>query len=209
MPKILSQSGVSLADTYDIEGSIAGVENLESKDVHLFDEMGGRVFSERLLSFNIRMTSGAVAQNITWNTEAAGIPDSINRVLGVFVFIVAADTTEVANCQVSYRDQNDLTEIPIFTWDDGTDPEIPIRYADNSATSTGLIQLRSSVSLLPGLLTRYGEEEDMPSIVFRGVAAGFGAGTVTCVAYIHLCRANRGNPAPGAPSSHGLPLPGW
>jgi len=207
MPKILSQSGVSLADTYDIEGSIVGVENLETQDVNLFDEMGGRVFSERLQSFFIRPATGDIAQNILFtDITAGGIPDSPNRVLGICV-IATAD--RIDHVQVSLFAPQTEQDLVIFAWNTATDVTVPILYEDEGVVTTMFLLSPAYQIIVPAMILRVGVSKAMMEIKMRGLTTGFGAGTVECFAVVHIARANEGNPAAGAPSSHGLPLPGW
>ncbi|MEE8551606.1 MAG: hypothetical protein V3T08_10175 [Gemmatimonadota bacterium] len=206
MGKILSQSGVSLADTYDIEGSIAGVENLESSDVHLFDEMGGRVFSERLRSFNVQIEVSPL-QSADFSVAAGGIPDSPNRVLTVCV--MAENAGAVLNVQISMRNLDTSNEIPIFVWDSVVDTERVIEWTDSGGATAPLIYLVNAAPAIPELMTRYGDAGAMGDFIMRGTTTAFGAGNEDIRGLIHLVRANRGAPTPGEPSSHGLPLPGW
>ena len=208
MPKIQSQSGVSLADTYDIEGSIAGVENLESADVHLFDEMGARVFSERLQAFIVRLTAGAQTQGTAWSAVASGIPDTVNRILGLTVITDQANRT--SNLQVSVGNNVTGREMPIWNWATAVDDEVGIQWSDDGAGQAAF-NLMSSIHgyHLPQLLTRIGAAKAMPDVIFRGITTVFGAGEVEAILLFHLARAASGNPTPGEPSSHGLPFPSW
>jgi len=70
--EIQGPGGESLAGTYDVKGSQVRVRTLLDEDVHLSDEMGGRVFSQRLQSFIIILSSGTVAQNPIIDTPAFG-----------------------------------------------------------------------------------------------------------------------------------------
>jgi len=207
MPKIQSQAGTSLADTYDIEGSIAGIENLESRDVSLVDEMGGRVFSERLLSFNLNTTTGNLSQNVTWAVTIGGFPDSPNRIINPGVIIEA--TGNVAHCSIAIRNTDTGNEVPIFVWDDAVDAERVITWSNAGAGALARLYLVNAMPAMPALNTRFGNAEIMGDLIFRGLMSAFGGGTVEAIAVLHFMRANRGNPQPGEPSSHGLPLPSW
>lgn len=208
MPKIQSQSGTSLADTYDVEGSIAGVDNLESRDVHLFDEMGGRVFSERLHFFIIELDSGDVTQNTSFNISVGGIPDSPNRIVGAGMLIDV--TARVDFVQMSIHDETSpSTEIPFWVWDSAIDAERSIRAQVGGGATATMFWLQSEAVQSPYLIGRTGVSQQIPTIRMRGNTTGFGAGNVVITGLVYLARANPGDPAPGAPSSHGLPLPGW
>jgi len=206
MPKILSQSGTSLADTYDVEGSIAGVDELNSREVSLVDEMGGRVFSERMLGFNIQIET-APLQSVTFDASAGGIPDSPNRILSLGVTVESTGVVE--DIQISIRNTDTAKEIPIFVWDVAQDVERTIRWVDDGDAAADVFYLVNALPSIPELMTRYGDRGLMGDFVMRGNTLAFGAGTEKIRGLIHLVRANRGNPAPGEPSSHGLPLPGW
>lgn len=209
MGKILSQSGISLADSYQIEGSIVGVEELQSRDVSLVHEMGATILSERLQSFFIRQTSGSLAASATWSVSTGELPDSPNRILGISVFLPLAEVNRISFCSISIQNGRTNREIPIFTWSLPDDDEIPVRWNDDGAGVAEFVELRSKVNKLPQLITRLGIGEAMPVIRFSGQVAAFGAGTVEAVAITHVCRANPEVPAAAQPSSHGLPLPSW
>ena len=128
MTKILGQAGTSLADVYDIEGSIAGVDQLLSEEVTLEHEMGGVIFSERLIGSIERLTTGALVQNTSWDLTLV-TPPGIFRVLGVYVQAdVGARSTRA---QVSIRDPTSARELPLFIWDSANDLEQSIRIVEN------------------------------------------------------------------------------
>ena len=207
MPKVLAQTGISLADVYDIAGSIVGVDELISQDVSLVHEMGGQIFSERLLGFIVRATTGAVAQNTGWTVVVGAIPDSPNRLLGVTVL---ADTVaRVDTAALMYRNRITNREFPLYSWNTANDAEPLVPWSDDGAAVANVFWLRPTTYTLPSLITRLGDDRLMGDFVFRGGTGGFGAGTVETFLLLHLARANPGSPAPGQPSSHGLPLPGW
>ncbi len=208
MPKILSQAGTSLADVYDVEGSVAGIDNLESAEVQLVHELGAQIHSERLQTFLVSISSGTVAQNSTWSVDAGAFPDSTNRFLGAYV---TTDTTaEIAHCSLSMRDRS-ATEnaFPLWAWDDVVDAEYAIRILQAGSTGNRIgLAPRPSLYPFQSILTRQGDNR-MPLLSFNGLTNGFGAGTNTAICTIMLARPDPGNPAPGHPSSHGLPIPSW
>ena len=206
MPKVLAQAGFSLADVYDVQGSIAGVDQLVTEEVHLVHEMGGTIFSERLGGAIIRATTGALNQSTTWDVITTGLPAGIWRVEGVYVQSDTAGRSDRA--QVSLRDINAGREFPLFVWDATNDFQSDIRIIENGAAvgnDAALIQT-SPVPNLPSLgiasgqrTQRVGEE-----IAFRGQTTAFGAGTITHTALIYIAFMRlRGV------SSIGLPIPGW
>jgi len=206
MVKILAKSGDSLADIYDVEGSIAGIETLESRELPIVHEMGGTVFSERLGATIERLTTGAIAQNIAWNLTL-GTARGVSRVLGIYV---QADAARVDQCAVSIRATITQREIPIFIWDTNNDRTSNIRIVEEGGpvgTDTALIQATPG-GIMPSMIFSAGQGRNQvgDEIVFRGLASAFGAGTVVVTALIFLARAT--DPTAGL-NSRGLPIPGW
>jgi len=207
MPKILARTGVSLASVYDVKGSIAGVENLESRDVSLAHEMGGTIFSERFTGAIRRADSGTLAQTITWNVVLANLPAGIWRVLGCSMF--ANTIARTLHAAVLLRNPNDGREIPILVFDSVNDTESRIQMEDdgNGVTTHFLLNSTSPIQS-PNIGVGAGQRP--PNLVgleiaFRGITATFGAGTVNIRAIIHLGLTHVG----GGISSLGLPIPGW
>lgn len=207
MPKILSQSGDSLADVYDVKGSIAGIDQLETRELPIVHEMGNTVFSERLGAEIVRLPTGDILQNANFDVTLASPPPNIFRVLGVVVLLDT--TTRINIAQVSLRSTVGR-EVPFFVWDIADDIETSIRIVENNAAATNTIALRSRFGPQGGVPT-LGVSDGQPrmvgeEIVFRGRAAGFGAGTVECIALVHLASPEV---TQGSLSSRGLPVPGW
>jgi len=206
--KILSQAGVSLADIYDIEGSVVGLEQLDVGEVKAVHELGATIHSERLMSFLVLATSGAVAQNASWGVQTSGLPDSVNRLLGVGV--MCDNAARIENVSIAIGDQDSGREMPIWVWDTNDDRVQRFIWSQDGAGAAQVDHLSVLVTHLPQLLTRLGVRLRMPSLLFRGLATGFGAGTVETQVVYHLARPNPTlAPAPGEPSSHGLPIPSW
>lgn len=205
--KILSQAGISLADVYDIEGSIAGLEELDVRDIKGVHELGGQIHSERLTSFLVLSTSGPVAQSTVWGVIAGGFPDSTNRLLGLSVMTDAS--ARLVHASVAIQEQGNSREMPIWVWDLADDRVQGLEWSQDGAAVASVEHLSVLVTHVPQLLTRLGPTLEMPQLIFRGITAAFGAGTVTTQVIYHLARPSSGNPAPGEPSSHGLPIPGW
>jgi len=206
MPKVLSQAGISLADAYDVEGSIAGIETLESRDVSLVHEMGATIASERFSTTIRRATTGALAQTTTWDLEIADLPATPARVLGIQVFSSEA-VARSSFCQVSARDPIALREFPMWMWDTAPDTSANVRMQDNGAAVgnvTMLLPVNPSAFALPSFFGGAGQPQTVSSLMFRGITATFGAGTVihTMIAYIAFAEV-------GGISSLGLPIPSW
>jgi len=207
--KILSQAGISLADVYDVKGSVAGLDNLDVEDVKAVHELGAQIHSERLNSFVQVIDSGSLAQSAVFDIEVTPFPDSVHRILSV---VVAADAVAHVNiCSVSIHDRNADTDEPIWLWDNGNDVEGTFRSRIAGVTAN-LVALRPTNPVpggVPNLLMRVGAEWEMASVFFRGQMLAFGAGTAQARALVLFARPNRSSPVPGDPSSHGLPFPSW
>ena len=208
MTKILSQAGNSLADIYDVEGSIAGIEQLETQELPIVHEMAATIFSERLAGEIVRLDTGALAQNVAWDVILTSPPVGIYRVLGMIVLVDVV--ARVLLAQTSLRDPGTGREVPFFVWDTNGagDFESTVRIVDNGQSVANVTMLRGTtgpdlptVGIAEGQPRRVGEE-----IVFRGQTRGFGAGTVTTTALVYLAS---GEVAQGALSSRGLPVPSW
>lgn len=203
-PKILSQAGISLADIYNVEGSIAGVDFLDANQIQLVHDMGGTVFSERLVGDIIRGTTGAVAQN-TFYDVTLNPPQGIYRVLGVFVFALTAARS--LRAAVSLRSTLTGREIPIFAWTDTGDVEKDVRMIDNGGAAINALGLIQSTGkeTMPSLGLSVGQRGQVgDEIVFRGSTSGFGAGTVETIVLVYTAAAFSSQISPV-----GLPIPGW
>ncbi len=203
-PKILAQTGVSLADVYDIEGSIVGVDQLHSDEINLVHEMGATIFSERLGSTIQRFVTGDMAADDTFDLTL--IVSGIYRVLGVTVL---ADTAARINrAQLSLRDSGTGREIPFWIWTTGIDVEHAIRIVENgSAVGNSTAMTQAVPQTMPTLGMGVGQRINQQvgnEIVFRGLASSFGAGTVELTALVHVA-----NPSIARLGSTGLPIPSW
>ena len=205
MAKILSQAGTSLADLYDVEGSIAGIEDLSSREVQLVHELGGTIFSERLNMQILRIPSGDIAQSLSWN-DIVTLPASPPfRILGVTVIVdTAGRTNRVA---VMIRSSMTGRELPIWAWDSATaDSNMNVQMVDDGGASA--IKIMHVPVIYPFNVPTLGlgaiSPQPMDQIAVRGGTTAFGAGTVENIALVHVAF-----PAIGGLSSHGLPLPGW
>lgn len=205
MVKILSQAGNSLADTYDVQGSVAGIEQLETRELPIVHEMGGTVFSERLGGAIVRVSSGAIAQNTNFDVVTAMLPAVPTRVLGVMIFNGTAARTSFVS--VSVNDEDASRDMPIFLWDSVTGVEVLSRLEDGGSGVININVLASNVPL-PGAVPtmQFGADQPEPisSIAFRGRTLGFGAGTIENILYLY-----QGFAQIGGISSRGLPVPSW
>lgn len=200
---------MSLADVYNVEGSIAGIETLISKDVSLVHEMGATIFSERVDGEILTVASGDVTQSTSWDLEfpeSAFTPGPF-RILGVSV--IADNGARIQRCQISIRSDlaiADGLEIPIWVWDSTSGIAATIRWVNNGqavANESYLVGL-GPLGMLPNMGFGLDSVHSTPMVACRGSASAFGAGTVAITAQLYIAQAQiRGL------SSRGLPLPGW
>jgi hypothetical protein len=207
MPKILSQAGDSLADAYDVVGSIAGVEDLITADVQLLHEMGGTIFSERITSQVLTIASGSTAQNSSFTGSFEDAADSPTRILGIQVLTSTAGRVQLASVSILQSDGGQ--EQPIFVFDSTDDEEGLVSCTIDGGASALYGHLSPRLSATPVLMTRMGNSNNMPHLKLRGLTEGFGAGTVQITALVLIARAGPGVPVAGTPESHGLPIPSW
>ena len=211
MSKILAQAGISLADVYDVEGSVVGVEQLLAQEVSLVHEMGGQMFSERLGAFIIEISSGAIAQSTGWAIDTVVLPDAIHRLTAVSV--IAEVAADVSNASLAIQEVGGVNvgrEIPIWVWNVIDDLEVGFRWSNDGAAVGNVVLLRpSQPQQIPTILPREGSGGQMPHLIFRGATGAFGAGTSTTFMLLHLMRPLPSSPTPGEPKSHGLPIPSW
>jgi len=202
MVKILGQTGISLADIYDVEGSIVGVEDLQSRDVQTVHEMGETIFSERVGGQIFRQTAGALLQNVAWENLITTLQPNVTRIAQVVVIV---DTVaRIDRCTVSLRDPVLNRELPIFAFDDSLSPlSTDIRIADGAAAA-GSAMLNSMFPPQPAMSFGGNQPVSVPDIAFRGSTTAFGAGDVEPVLLLYLVTAE----AQGL-SSFGLPVPSW
>ncbi len=202
MVKILSRSGASLADIYDVEGSIAGIDQLNSRELNIFHEMGGTVMSERLGGQILRTTTGALPQTVPWDLAITGISPTIVRVLGAMVF--TDDVSRLNHVTLSLHSVEDDRDIPIWIWD-ANEESVSGRLADGGAAAT-VTFLASPLNTqgFPSMMFGADQSRDIEEIAFRGTPSTFGAGTVEVTALIYIALARN-----TSISSYGLPIPGW
>lgn len=210
MPKILSRSGASLADIYDVEGSIAGIETLESTDVSLVHDLGQAIANERLGGTILQIGTGAILQDITWDLLLPSLPASTNasvsRILGISVI---ATQDRVDRATVSIHGPGAVgagLEIPIFVWNTANDGSIVVRWLNSGTLNDAATYLRPAVPIpgMPSLLFGPAQPQIMPAISFRGLTTGFGAGTVTVTCQVYMSWIEL-----AGVRSFGLPIPGW
>lgn len=200
MVKVLSRAGTSLADVYDVRGSVAGVGELLSQEVQVVHEMGATIFSERMRTQILRLSSGDVAQNVDIDATITDMPGAPARILAVAVFVDTA--SRLSRLAVHVRDPDAGQEIPIWIFAGGTDHTM--RIADDGAAAADVTLLTPDNYNAPNLLGGNLQVPSAHEIAMRGRTSGFGAGTVEAVALVYIAFAEI-----GGVNSKGLPLPGW
>jgi len=202
MAKILSQAGDSLADIYDVVGSIAGIDELLSKDVQLVHEMGHTIFSERYSETIRRVQTSAANQSSNFSATISDLPATPTRILGVIVIVDNAART--AHATLSVADPTSGRMLPIWTWD-GTS-EDTMRFDDGSGTANFIVMRPlAAYTQYPNMLSGSGRQpQRVENLSFAGVSTAFGAGTVQHTLLIQIAFA-----AQAGVDSRGLPIPSW
>lgn len=207
MVKILSQSGNSLADIYDVRGSIAGIDQLETRELPIVHEMGSTIFSERFVTTIRRAISGNVLQNTGINVVIENMPVMPTRILAIAV--ITDNALRLSRMALMARDPDSGAagmEVPIWQWD------------STNFTPVGMIDLDDATPQVYELLRGTFEASFVPNftggstqgashvsqIALRGLTTGFGAGTVFVRALIYVAF-----PFVEGLSSRGLPVPSW
>jgi len=193
---------MSLADVYNVSGSIAGIEQLESREVSLVHEMGGTVFSERFSTETRRADTGDILQSVNFDTIFASDPPNVTRVLGVTM--LADVDARLARAQLSILNRLG-NEQPIYAWEAG-DATTSVRIVDDGQAVANMTLLVPSFTQLPNLIAGSGQPNQLAGdrFVFRGSSSAFGAGTVELVVIVYLGFARQ-----RGISSLGLPMPSW
>lgn len=193
---------MSLADVYDIEGSIAGVEQLQSRDVNLVHEMGSTLFSERLSERIFRTVSGDIAQSTAFGFGITGLPNIAARVLALMVIVDV--TSRITNCVVNLSTTSGpLSEIPVWAWD--TTNESTLRFFENGTVANHIcLNSDAQYDRLPTIMTGSDQPVSIGGLGCRGTTSAFGAGTVALTLNALIAFSEiRGI------SSRGLPIPSW
>lgn len=205
MVDILGDAGRSIADLYDVRGSVIGIRKLEVTELPIVHEMGSTVFSERCSGFIRLATTGAILQSIGFDLLMTGLPAGLYRVLGVVCIVdTAARIRNVAVSLHAGAANGNAREMPIWVWDDTNDLEGLIRIAQGGAASTETM-LRPGFTQNPNFGVSAGQPQQVgDQIAVRGQSSAFGAGTVTLNAFVYV-----GFSQVGGLSSRGLPVPSW
>jgi len=202
--KILSQSGITLADAYNVVGSIAGIDELLSNEVSLVHDLSGTLFSERYVTTFRRIISGDVLQSTNIDIIIANLPATPTRLLGLCV--MADDASRVSVAAVSVRDPlaSGGQEIPIWVWD-RTNATVA-RFDDQG--TVGAHEIMHGIPELTSVPTMIGGSGQGPGMVdgiaLHAQSSAFGAGTVEMTVLMYF-----GFAFQQGLSSKGLPFPSW
>lgn len=198
--KILSKSGASLADVYDVKGSVAGIEELDSAQVQLTHDMASTIFSERMGSSIVLVSTGALLQSTTFDVEITGLPATPFRVHNIMCNNGGTTTVaRLAHACVVMVSEPGARDIIIWAWD-GT--------VQSQRIEGGTDEILGRSQAFGGVLPTIGMGGDQPSRVpqmfFRGETLAFGGSTVNIACVTHFS-----NSQLEGISSVGLPIPSW
>ena len=205
MVKILSRDGQSLADIYDVEGSIAGIEQLETRELPIVHEMGATVLSERFTTRIFRIATGDLLQNITFRVQLDTLPETPTRLLGISVFADAPARLDIA--AVLATDPTVGQDMPIWVWNANDQIAELISMEDLGVQGNfSLLIPQVGVNIFPSFTGGREQQDNMvSSLTLTGITSGFGAGTVDIIATCLLAFPRRDINI----SSKGLPIPSW
>jgi len=204
--KVLGSAGKTLADVYDIDGSIVKIGELDSESVKTVHEMGATIFAERIEGHILTASTAAMAQNVSFKATISALPKvPVMRILGIMVTV---DTTSrLDDCCVAIRGQGQAgglaQETPIWVWD-GTNEDIVRHFIDNTTADHLALRPDPAYTIMPSMMIGFPQPVRANSIACIGNTNGFGAGTVTITVMAYLALA--ASPALG---SGGLPVPSW
>ena len=201
MAKILSKSGDSLADVYDVAGSIAGIDDLQSKDVNLVHEMGATIFSERLVTRIVVLESGAINQNT--DSDISLDFDQPARLLAASIISDPAARVLRGLLTLSTGSSGNNTDFPIFAWGAG-DPERTLKVRVLGTSGLVGILLPVTPPMTPNMIAGKSDVDSAFSLAMHVRSTSFGAGTIKIFGLFHVAFAES-----GGLSSRGLPIPSW
>lgn len=205
MVKILSKSGESLADIYDVAGSVAGIEQLETRELPIVHEMGATVMSERFTTRIFRITSGAVLQSVAFNLELTTLPDTPARLLGIQV--VSTSTVRLAQVAVLGTDPTLGQDFPLWAFDTTLAEFEQVTMEDaGSGQPLQILVPRTGLNVFPAFVGGAAQQDSMvSSVTLAGLTTAFGGGTVTTTALLLLAFPRGAANISGV----GLPIPSW
>jgi len=202
--KVLSKSGDSLADVYDVVGSIAGIDQLHSEEISLVHEMGSTIFSERLSGAVRRATTGNLLQDVDFNVVIDTLPAGITRMSGVLVF--TDNATRILRVCVSQRDVVSARDIPVWIWDGANFQNANFEDDGAGVATHSVLTPEPGTSLHQSLIIGTHQPQEVADVALRGRTTGFGAGNVDVTVLFLLAFTALGG---GQVSNRGLHVPSW
>jgi len=196
---------MSLADSYDIEGSIAGVEELLSQDVSLVHEMGNTIFSERLSGRMVNFETAAIGQSTAFvGGFVTDLEVPVMRILGVEVMVDTVDRVADMCVSISQGAGTVGNEMPIWVFAGGSNYRTVRFLVDGTLANQNVADPVPAFTKLPNILVGRPQPETTSIMNVRGTTTAFGAGDVTITVAVYLAF-----PQGQALSSRGLPVPSW
>ncbi len=190
MVKILGQGGRSLPDQYDVEGSVAGIDQLETRELGIVHEMGATLFSERFRTAHRNITSAALNQSTDFDLVIANLPSSITRLLGVAV--LSDDASRIDNAAVHLHNEDNANDFPVWAAQPATGAGVEsvvirVRAAGGAPDPLDLLVPAPFTNMLPNFTGGANQPGQFATNLFlRGATRAFGAGTVVIRAIFFL-----------------------
>jgi len=207
--EIQGDSGKSLADIYDVKGSVVSLEEVDAQVIAGVHDMGGLILSERMGSSINLLQTGDLLQTVDILVTGATQFPGITRILNLYVFADAASRVEQVSINVASEDG--AREVPIWVWDSGNDAAFPQRIRTPGGAYAVFTALRSldPMQSLPGMLFGAGQRAQVGHLTMTGTTLTFGAGTVEVFMVAQIATADILGTGVGSPSNVGLPIPSW
>ena len=200
--KIRGRAGSSLGGNYDVPGGSIELGEIDGDAVHLVEEMGSRLFSERFSTSTRALSSTAQNQNTNFALFLGSLPDVPFRIQSVIVTVDV--TSRLSRLSLALRSTRSGQEMPLFLFD-GNETTIDMDIDGGGTAARIALDPDQNYNPLPVLVAGPGQPQTMANfIVMRGQTLGFGAGTVIARAQFLLSFAQV-----GGISSLGLPIPSW
>lgn len=208
--KILGRSGESLADSYDVEGSIVKYGELDTETVQAVHEIGAVQFSERLVGMIIEGSS-TVSASGNFQASLGGAIANVPMVRIIALQVLVDTAGRIAHAAVNLRGDirpaaggpSVAQSIPVWVFD-GTNTDTVRCMSDDTLADQNSLRPLSNYTQLPTALIGPTQQIAVDRVHCNGSASAFGAGTVTVTvrAYI-LFSESQGL------SSRGVPIPSW
>jgi len=206
VPRILSKAGESLADVYDVEGSVIQVADLVTGELPIVHDMASTVMSERMHMTQLTATSGAVPQSANFGAQIANWVDVPTRIMSIAV--IGDTASRLSHITITQRDDGGA-EHPLLVWDSAQDVERICRIDLLGVGVSNNIIYAPSIPVSQVLMVRDGETSQMGTFIMNGTTTAFGAGSLEVLMCVLVARPTRDTPAAGDAKSWGLPLPSW